>query len=93
MAGIREAMKRVMDGRNGGTVIGSGVLQRCNCDGSSKCVHCGELSVRYVIIELRDGGRITAYDEGDIRLSEELELGMDVRLNITSNWTAEWRSA
>ena len=103
MAGIKEAMKRVMDHRNEGVVIAKGKLQECLCGENEECSDCSK--AKYIIIRLdgynlvsEDGkklcgshGLITVYDYGsDIRISDDIEIMNEVMLMIRDNWTAEW---
>ena len=90
MAGIKEAMKRVMDKRHRGVVVAQGRLKECSCKENEGCSDCSK--TEYVIIELlHDGGRITQYDYGsDLRISKKIKVGDSVILNIKSNYCAEW---
>lgn len=80
MAGIKEAMKRVMDGRNQGVVIGKGEMNHAfpvteagrlltspkgYTSAGIKAAHEEIRTVKYLIIELYwDRGWITVYDYG-----------------------------
>jgi len=82
MAGIKEAMKRVMEHRNRGEVVAMGEVSMETCRDEPE---------RYIIIALRGKGKITVYDYGsDIKINENIKLNDEVILNITSNWSAEW---
>lgn len=93
MAGIKEAMKRVMDGKNLGHVVAIGTLKeavKCTCDVDSTCELCTE--TKYIIIRLEDGGLITQYDYGsDIHIAKNIEVRDYVILMILDNWNAEWQ--
>jgi len=95
MAGIKEAMKRVMDGRNEGVVVAEGYLKECDCDLVSRstelqCSKCKE--TRYIIIRLKDEGLITQYDYGaDIHIEKDASVRDKVMLIIDDNWNATWR--
>ena len=91
MAGIREAMKRVMDHRNEGRVVAKGMLKECSCDGINEgCSLCAD-RVPYIIIRLKeDQGLITVYHQGDILIDSSVEVGSDVILMIRNNWRAAW---
>ena len=93
MAGIREAMKRVMDGKNLGHVVALGELNEvanCTCDGDSACSSCRK--TKYAIIRLEDGGLITQYDYGaDIHIAKDIQIRDYVMLMIIDNWNAEWQ--
>ena len=93
MAGIKRAMKRVMEHKNIGKIVAKGVLQLCDCDNTEKCSQCGVCQISYIIIQLdHDNGMITEYDTGsDVRFQPHLKLGDKVILMITDNWTAEWK--
>ena len=84
MAGIKNALKRVMEHRNRGVVVAMGEIAMETIQGEPE---------RYIIIELyNDKGRITVYDYGsDIKINKDIELNDDVILMITSNWSAEWQ--
>ena len=90
MAGVREAMKRVMDGKNLGTVVAEGYLQECGCEGEGTfCSDCK--NIRYIIIRLLDGGLITQYDIGsDIHIADNIKVYDRAFLMINDNWNATW---
>ena len=98
MAGIKEAFKRVSEGKNYGEIIAMGHFK--------KTINNNDPEERYVMIALKKrkiirgsicapittyDGRITVYNNSDVRIQEDLVVGDDVMLNITSNCTAEWR--
>jgi len=95
MAGIQEAMKRVMEHRNEGTVMAEGYLRECNCLPGDECHKCKK--TRYIIIRLKpekrekEGALITQYDYGsDVQIASNVETGHKVILLIQSNWRAVW---
>jgi len=90
MAGIKEAMKRVMDGRNTGIVVAKGRLKDCDCGENEKCTDCS--SIEYIIIRLdHDDGLITQYDYGsDIHIADDIKKRDPVQLMINDNWNATW---
>lgn len=93
MAGIREAMKRVMDGKNLGHVVAMGELKeavKCTCEEKSTCPLCKK--TKYIIIRLEDKGLITQYDYGaDIHIAKDVQVRDYVMLMIIDNWNAEWQ--
>ena len=101
MAGIKEAMTRVVEHRNKGLCVAKGYVRECNCDGvTSGCSRCPN-RIPYMIIQLDErckadkavghGGRITVYDYGtDVIISDEIDVLDEVILVIRDNWTAEW---
>jgi len=93
MAGIKEAMKRVMDGKNLGHVVAIGDLNeavKCTCDEGGTCEYCTK--TKYIIIRLEDGGLITQYDyNGDVGIADDVEVKDYVVLMILDNWNAEWQ--
>jgi len=90
MAGINNAMKRVIENRNIGTVVAKGTLKECSCRDNEGCPDCNR--TKYIIIRLdHDGGLITEYDYGsDIHFENGIEVGNKVMLMINSNWNATW---
>jgi len=98
MAGIKEAMKRVMDKKNVGHVEAIGILSKdyrykikCTCDDDEPCEQCVE--TKYLIIRLVDGGLITQYDNGsDIHIASDIEVEDKVILMINDNWNATWET-
>jgi len=96
MAGIKEAMKRVMEHRNVGFVVAEGYLKECQCNenvGSNEIEHCGECEkIHYIIIRLKhDDGLITQYDyKSDIRISCNINVRDEVILMLNDNWNATW---
>ena len=100
MAGIKEAMTRVMERRNEGTVVAQGKLHKeCGCGTSEGCSDCDDYP--YVIIKLTPdskaskvaghAGYITVYDRNsDVRIHPDVGLADKVMLVILDNWTAAW---
>ena len=92
MAGIKEAMERVMKKCSKGRVVATGVFcTECECGTEFKadCPTCKK--TRYVIIHLDDGGMITQYDYGsDLHIHPDVESGSRVMLIINDNWNATW---
>jgi len=94
MAGIKEAMRRVMDGRNTGEVVAMGTVNACTCKNNEGCSACCNESYRppYIIIKLKDGGFITSFDfNGDVKIHPLVELHDKVTLMILDNWCAVWK--
>lgn len=94
MAGIKQALKRVMERKNEGTVVGKGRLKTCQCDSKkhplAKCPH-GNENAAYIIVRLKhDNGMITQYEGTDIRISDSIQVGDKVLLMIMDNWSAKW---
>lgn len=91
MAGIQEAMKRVMEHRNKGKVIAKGKLKFCTCEGEEECSQCSQTSYLIINLTCGNGGYITVYDyHSDIRIHPDVEVLDDVILLIQSNWNAIW---
>lgn len=92
MAGIKEALKRVSEERNRGTVLALGQLKECTCDDQSGC-HICESNTTYMIVELdHDKGFITVYDYGsDIYIDPSIQLQDKVILQILDNYSATWK--
>ena len=99
MAGIKEAMKRVMEHRNEGRVVAMGVLKECSCGEEEVCSECS--NTKYMIVKLKPrskadkvaghAGIITVYDYGsDILIADDIELLDNIMLMIHNNWQAEW---
>jgi hypothetical protein len=93
MAGIKNALQRVMDHRNEGVVVAIGVLQenlKCTCGEKESCYCCKP--TKYIIVRLsHDNGLITQYDSGsDIHIDPELKVGGKTILIINDNWNATW---
>jgi len=90
VAGIQEAMRRVADQKNIGRVVAKGNLSNvCSCE-KKGCPLCDE--VTYIIIKLKDdNGIITAFNVGDISISDDVSVGDVVILMILNNWSAEWQ--
>jgi len=93
MAGIKSALKRVMDHRNVGTVVAKGKLSECDCH-FKECQVCDrcQYPTNFIIIRLEhDKGLITQYDHGsDIRIYHNLKIGDRTILMLQDNWTAVW---
>lgn len=82
MAGIREAMNRVIEHRNEGRVLAKGNLKLDD-----------ETPTKYLIIKLEcDKSLLTVYDYGsDINIKDDINVGDKIALIISSNWSAEWQ--
>ena len=95
MAGIKKAMKRVMDEKNLGTIVSIGEFYdrkfAGTMEGEDVVTKENELT-RFAIIRLdHDGGLITEYDYGsDIRLQKGLKEGDRCMLILEDNWSAKW---
>lgn len=98
MAGIKSALKRVLDKKHIGFVRAMGTLEKSSlikkgsvigeCRDADKCM---ELNPKFAIIELEDRGHITVYDYGsDIMIDNDLKCGDPCELQITSNYSAKW---
>lgn len=91
MAGIKEAMERVVSHRNEGKCVATGIVRECvGDDGFSECSN-----TPYIIVRLNGyketRGLITVYDYGhDIRIAENIKVLDQVILMIQDNWTAKW---
>jgi len=88
MAGIKEAMRRVLEKKHRGTIlaIGSFVHKKSNYD---------HRLYKFMILRLRhDEGFITVYEYegGDISFEEGLKIDDHVMLEITSNYSAMWKN-
>lgn len=89
MSGIKEALRRVSEGRNEGVVIASGTLRECSClKVGQACSECSD--VRYLIIRLNDGGTITQYSSEDIHIDPRIGIRDKVMLILNDNWNATW---
>jgi len=97
MAGIKEAMQRVMDRRNKGKVVAKGKLKEYSDDKNN--------DISYIIVQLAEdpckgnhygkiksmSGLITVYDCGsDVVIDGNIQVGDNVTLMIRSNWNAAW---
>lgn len=95
MAGIKSALKRVMDSKNEGVILAKGVLHKepelkCACGEKEACHLCR--TTKFIIIRLEhDSGYITQYDSGsDIHIDQKLKVGDRTILMINDNWNATW---
>lgn len=90
MATIKQALKRVMDGRNRGKVIARGRTNEYIV-----FVPEGEEPKKsemrdYIIIELDDGGHITEHEDFCVGIDDAIGEGDEVILCIQNNCRAEW---
>jgi len=98
MAGIKEAMQRVMDHKNTGKVLATGEFEEGGCGKPEPCPDC--IKIKYMILRIEGNGKIydnnggekiTVYDYGsDIHINDKIEVGNSVMLNINDNWNATW---
>lgn len=77
MAGIKNAMRQVIDHRDVGTCIALGETS---------------FGSKFMIVNLRhDEGYHLVMDYGsDVSIDERIKVDTVVRLLVTSNWTAKW---
>jgi len=91
MSSIKQAMKRVMDGKNEGVVVASGqTFNTCGCEKVGSCSRCD--GKRYLIIKLKDGGMITQYENyPEVQINKGMIDGMPVYLELMGNHYSGWK--
>jgi len=101
MAAIRNALKRILDGTNKGTIVAMGEFE--DKIGPEVVAKVGARilvknedevkKMKYIIFRLKStkGGLVTIYDSGeDVRFEDGLEVGDDIMLMVKDNWCARW---
>ena len=89
MAGIKQALQRVADGKHKGQCVAVGELYEPERD----AYPAGYTTPRFMIVRLEhDDGLITVHDhDGDVRIADGMAVKRNVMLRILDNYTAEWR--